>query len=300
MGPRQPGRWLPDSRSSNAALRPRIQGLIVSIKAMSTVWDVFPNGGTDLLTLLALADWSDDSGRCYPSIGAIAKKTRLSTSQARRVVHALIEDGFVSVLGNEYGGAPGATRQYQINLDRLTAGADAPPTTSASATPTASTDARGTASAHARDGWRGCAETASAHASQTVSEPSVNHQVVAQALSASPKKAKVKRQEITFSAWLEQVKQVGEKPISDYEPLLTYIERSGLPSDLVNLSWAEFKRRYLPGGTSAQKRYADWRRVFLKAIEGNWFNIWRHNGSEYCLTTQGQQAQRVNEFREAA
>lgn len=92
----------------------------MSVKVLSRVWDDFPGHGSELLALLALADWSDDDGRCWPSITSISKKTRLSRSQTQRTVHSLIGSGFVIVTGNETGGAPGSTRQYRINLKALT------------------------------------------------------------------------------------------------------------------------------------------------------------------------------------
>lgn len=261
---------------------------------MTLVWEHYPGGGTELLALLALADWSDDDGRCYPSVASIAKKTRLSVSQARRVVHSLIEESFVSVVGNENGGPPGATRQYQVNLGHLAACMDVTPTASTSASPTTGTHARGTASTDARDGLHGCAQTASTSASLTVSEPSVNRQDVAQALRPSAGKQKPKREEVTFGTWYDRILQSGEKPISDYKPLLNYVKRSGLPDAFVDLAWLEFKRRYLPGGTNEGKRYKDWRSVFLKAVEGGWLRLWGHNGTEYFITAQGQQAQLVH------
>jgi hypothetical protein len=81
----------------------------------------------------------------------------------------LIDDDFVRVIGNEYGGAPGSVRKYQIVLNRLTTSISATPRTSARA---------GT---HAREGWHGCAETASAHASQTVIEPSLTVRQISKA-----------------------------------------------------------------------------------------------------------------------
>lgn len=92
----------------------------MSIRIMSKVWELYPGGGTELLSLLALADWSDDDGRCFPSMAAIARKTRLQPRQAQRLIHKLIGDGYVRVTGNEFGGAPGMTRQYQIVIDHLT------------------------------------------------------------------------------------------------------------------------------------------------------------------------------------
>ena len=48
----------------------------MSISVMSAAWKNFPGGGPELLTLLALADWADDEGYCYPSMRRIAHKTR--------------------------------------------------------------------------------------------------------------------------------------------------------------------------------------------------------------------------------
>ena len=90
----------------------------MAVRVISKVWDGFPGGGPDLLALLALADWSDDEGRCYPSVASIAKKVRLGEKQARRIVHRLIQAGFVDVTGNDLGGAN--SRRYQINLQKLT------------------------------------------------------------------------------------------------------------------------------------------------------------------------------------
>jgi hypothetical protein len=126
----------------------------MSIRVMTLVWDAYPGGGSELLALLALADWSDDEGRCFPSMASIGRKTRLSEKQARRVVHNLEETGFVRVTGGQSGGA--MSRRYQIALDRLTppAGGRAP-----ADVPNLS---------HPREG------TPPAHGRRTISEPSVN------------------------------------------------------------------------------------------------------------------------------
>lgn len=149
----------------------------MSVRVLARVWDHFPGGGSELLALLALADWSDDDGRCWPSMTAIGQKCRLSRSQALRVIHKIINDGFLVVEGNEHGGAPGATRRYRIDLERLTGSANA----TGSAHATGSVDAtRRVAPMH---------KTGSAHATQTVSEPSVNHQEVADRSSVGSKTA---------------------------------------------------------------------------------------------------------------
>lgn len=133
----------------------------MSIRVMAAVWDGYPGGGTDLLAMLALADWSDDEGRCYPSVAAISRKIRLSRSQTQRVVHGLIETGFVAVTANALGGAPTQTRNYRIAIDRLTGRTGA----------TGSADATGRMDA--QEGSHGCGGRGSADATQTISEPSI-------------------------------------------------------------------------------------------------------------------------------
>lgn len=87
---------------------------------MSLVWDKFPEGGNELLTMLALSDYADDEGgNIFPSMEVIAKKLRIERRQAQRNVHKLIDDGFLVVVGNEFGGAKGTTRRYQINMIKL-------------------------------------------------------------------------------------------------------------------------------------------------------------------------------------
>lgn len=129
----------------------------MSLRVMATVWDAFPDGGSELLALLALADWADDEGRCWPSMAAIAKKTRLSRSQSQRVIHRLIAGGFIALTGNETGGAPGSTRQYRIILSRMTGRMGA----------TGSANATGRMGA--AEGSHGCGETGRIHDTQYVS-----------------------------------------------------------------------------------------------------------------------------------
>jgi len=97
----------------------------MAVRVIARVWDGFPGGGSELLALLALADWSDDDGRCWPSMASIARKIRLSPDQARRVVHKLIDGNFVRVTAGNGGGR--ISRRYQINLDALSPGSDATP-----------------------------------------------------------------------------------------------------------------------------------------------------------------------------
>jgi hypothetical protein len=94
----------------------------MSSRVLTLVGDRFPGGGSELMAMLFLADWgNDDGGSLYPSISFLAAKMRVSESQARRVLHGLIDGGYVAVVGNEFGGAPGMSRNYQLNVDKLRA-----------------------------------------------------------------------------------------------------------------------------------------------------------------------------------
>lgn len=87
---------------------------------MDLVLDNFRQGGASKLVMLVLANWCDDRGlNLYPSIAAVADKACLSVSQARRVIHRLIEDGFLEVVGNHSGGAQHATRRYRVVIEQL-------------------------------------------------------------------------------------------------------------------------------------------------------------------------------------
>lgn len=88
---------------------------------MSLVWENYKAGGSEKLTMLALADWCDDNGgSLFPSISGIAKKINSSENWARRLVHRFIKSGYLKVVGNNNGGNPGQTRHYQLNLKMLT------------------------------------------------------------------------------------------------------------------------------------------------------------------------------------
>lgn len=76
------------------------------------------------------------TGQLNPSVEAVARACGITACQARRHLHALIEAGYLQVVGNANGGPPTATRNYRLNID--TPSADATPRMDA----TPSTDAR--------------------------------------------------------------------------------------------------------------------------------------------------------------
>lgn len=91
----------------------------MSIRIMSQIWEYAKVTGSELLVLLAMADFADDHGRnVYPSMTTLAHKARLSESQARRVVHELCDQGVIEVI--EMGGWDGKrnrANEYRIVLD---------------------------------------------------------------------------------------------------------------------------------------------------------------------------------------
>lgn len=115
----------------------------MSIRLMTLAWDLKLQP-TIKLVLLAMCDWSNDAGFCYPSIPTVARKTCISTRHCQRIMSELIDTGLIAVVGNLHGGM--GSRRYQINLIALRDGAfkdtgdklspvvstSAPPVTSAS------------------------------------------------------------------------------------------------------------------------------------------------------------------------
>ncbi len=74
---------------------------------------------TPKLVLLALCDWSNDQGICFPAVKTIATKTSITGRHCQRVLSKLIASGLVSVVGNHNGGS--GSRRYQIHIAALTA-----------------------------------------------------------------------------------------------------------------------------------------------------------------------------------
>ncbi len=87
---------------------------------MTLVWERFPRGGTEMMAMLCMADWCNDLGlSLYPSNEQVAAKCRVSVRQAQRVVSELVDEGWLEVIGNAFGGKPGATKQYRLAVERL-------------------------------------------------------------------------------------------------------------------------------------------------------------------------------------
>lgn len=118
--------------------------------------------------------------------------------------------------------------------------------------------------------------------------------------SAPPLAEKPRSKSQTFTSWLTEIRASGQKPVSAYQPVWEYAQRAGIPEDWIELAWLRFRERYERDEKARKKRYTDWRRVFLNAIEGNWFGLWcwSEKDQTFRLTTTGMQAE--NALRGAA
>lgn len=93
----------------------------MSIKVMNAVWANAECSGSELLILLALADFADDNGEnIYPSMQTLARKSRMSDKQARRVVQNLVKLKLIEIV--EAGGwqrGRNRANSYRILLENI-------------------------------------------------------------------------------------------------------------------------------------------------------------------------------------
>lgn len=88
----------------------------MSVSTMAAAWKGSIHGGTELLMLLAIADFADDEGNAYPSIGTLAKKCRMKQRNVNYLIKTLQESGELEI---RIGQGPKGTNRYRINVHRL-------------------------------------------------------------------------------------------------------------------------------------------------------------------------------------
>lgn len=88
----------------------------MSVRTMARVWDASKHSGTELLVLLAIADFADDNGNAYPAVPTLAEKCRMSPRNANFILSALKASGELEVRSNE---GPRGTNRYRIVLPGL-------------------------------------------------------------------------------------------------------------------------------------------------------------------------------------
>ncbi|MFC7544855.1 helix-turn-helix domain-containing protein [Plantactinospora sp. GCM10030261] len=91
---------------------------------MTWVWDHSPAGGNERLVLLAIADnAADDGGNAWPSLGTLARKTRLDERTVRRIIRRLEDAGQLAVA---VAAGPGGTNRYTVIMSDGTPGSVPP------------------------------------------------------------------------------------------------------------------------------------------------------------------------------
>ena len=79
---------------------------------MSAVWQFSSYRNEKLLVLLALSDWANEDGVCWPAMPAIAEKARVTERGASGIIQQLVSDGVVEILDG--GRGRGRVRRYRI------------------------------------------------------------------------------------------------------------------------------------------------------------------------------------------
>lgn len=99
----------------------------MSIAAIDAAWGIDVSPPARKLVLLCMANRHNGvTGQLNPSVDDVARSCGISADQARRHLHSLIDAGLLEVIGNHYGGKPGQSRNYRLNL-AVTTGTSATP-----------------------------------------------------------------------------------------------------------------------------------------------------------------------------
>lgn len=87
----------------------------MSVETSNRVWKQSGKGGTPLLLLLAMADWSDDWGYCHPSIEQMAVKCRQTERNILNLIADLEKSSELRRLARGKGGrGKGSGSVYQV------------------------------------------------------------------------------------------------------------------------------------------------------------------------------------------
>lgn len=98
----------------------------MSVNIWRKVWSHPPQRQGQLLVMLALADYANDAGMCWPSVKALAAKVRMTERGCQRVLRTLAVDKHLTV---DTGKGRGGCNIYRLHPDpRYTPTLGTPPT----------------------------------------------------------------------------------------------------------------------------------------------------------------------------
>jgi hypothetical protein len=259
----------------------------MSVRTMARVWEHSQHSGSELLMLLAIADFADDEGRAYPSVDKLAQKCRMSSRNANFILSTLRGTGELEVRRNE---GPRGT-----NLYRIAAGVKpVSPLKPASSPEAEFTPEEGftlkPASVAPEAGFPKPLKPASP-------EPSMNHQEPPESSADKPRRLpRSRRPDITLKTYLQQCREEGTKPVPDTHPVRAYCRDAGIADEMLQVAWCVFREDYTTG-TSKDKRYRDWPGHFHNAVRGCWAKLWFTDAGEVKWTSRGLQEKTVLETR---
>ena len=95
----------------------------MSVRAMAKVWERSRHSGSDLLVLLAIADFADDNGNAYPSVKTLAAKCRMKPRNARYCLAELTASDELRIQANT---GPHGTNRYRLVFENMGRHAVAP------------------------------------------------------------------------------------------------------------------------------------------------------------------------------
>jgi len=89
----------------------------MSLKCTKLVWEKAQVNSTTLLVLLCLADYADDTNRCFPSQTTIAKQCRMCDRNVRGILKRLETDGLIERVSR---GNIAHSTTYRICVEQFT------------------------------------------------------------------------------------------------------------------------------------------------------------------------------------
>lgn len=232
----------------------------MSVRTMARVWDQSAHAGTELLMLLAIADFADDEGNAYPAVPTLAAKCRMSPRNANFILSALRESGELEVRPNE---GPRGTNRYRVVTGLKPA---SPLKSTSSLKPTSSPPEAGF----------------SEPLKSTSDEPPLNHQEPPVRVKRAPRGGDGQ----TFEDWYTKTKAENPKIFSDSDPLHAYIKSIGLTYEFMEIAWFSFKADHM----TSPKKQKSWPLTFLTYMRKGWIRVWyRGEDGVWKLTTAGKQ-----------